>query len=75
MGKLFRFRAPKIKITRKGLKVTKPSARIGGKVGVNVSSKGVSGSAQTKVGTYNTKSGFTFSLGRLFGFGKKKEKK
>lgn len=75
MAKLFKFRGPKLRLTKKGFKLTKPSARIGGKVGVNLSSQGASGSVQTKAGTFNTKRGFTFSLGRLFGFGKKKEKK
>ena len=49
--KLFSYRKPKLKVTKKGLKVTKPSARIGGKTGVNFSSKGVSLSTRTKLGT------------------------
>lgn len=62
MGKLIKFRKPRIRITSKGIKITKPSARIGGAVGLNVSSKGVSGSVKTKAGTYNTKRGLSLHL-------------
>lgn len=54
MAKLFRIRTPKLRITPKGIRITKPTARIGGKVGVNLSSSGVSGSANTPLGTIST---------------------
>lgn len=66
MGKLFSFRKPKIKLTKKGLKVTNPSLRIGGKAGVNVSKSGVSASLRTSAGTVNSKRGIS-----LRGFGRK----
>lgn len=62
MGKLIKFRKPRIRITSKGIKIAKPSARIGGAIGLNVSSKGVSGSVKTKAGTYNTKRGLSLHL-------------
>ncbi len=54
MSKLVQFRKPRIRISPKGVRVTRPSARIGGKVGVNISSRGVSASARTKMGTIST---------------------
>jgi hypothetical protein len=57
--KLIKIRTPKLKITSKGVKVTKPSARIGGKTGLNISSKGVSASHRTKYGTLSTRTGWT----------------
>jgi len=71
MGKLIRFRPPRIRISAKGVKIVKPSARVGGKnVGVNVSSKGVSTSAGVRGATYNTRRGCLLSpftwLGMLF---------
>lgn len=59
---LFSFRKPKFRITSKGLKITPPSARIGGKTGINISKSGVSGSMRTKHGTFNTKRGCSFHL-------------
>jgi len=52
--KLISVRKPKLRITPRGVKVTKPSARIGRKAGVNVSSRGVSASVRTKAGTIST---------------------
>lgn len=57
MAKLIKIRKPKVRITTKGVRVSKPSARIGGKTGLNISSQGVSGSVRTGMGTYNTKKG------------------
>jgi ribosomal protein S6E (S10) len=39
--------------------VTPPSARIGGKTGLNISKRGVSGSVRTKYGTFNSRRGFS----------------
>lgn len=64
MPKLFNIRGPKLKLSSKGLKLTKPSARIGRKAGVNISSQGVSSSIRTKAGTVNSKDGCSL---RLFG--------
>lgn len=50
-------RKPRLSLTKKGLKLTKPSARIGGKTGINISSSGVSASHRTKHGTISTKRG------------------
>ena len=55
--KLISIRKPRISLTKKGLRVTAPSARIGGKAGLNVSRSGVSTSVRSKVGTYNSKRG------------------
>lgn len=57
--KLVSIRKPKLRITKKGLKIQPPSARIGGKAGINISKSGVSGSVRSKYGTYNTKRGCT----------------
>jgi hypothetical protein len=57
--KLIKVRKPKLKITSRGVKVTKPAARIGGKTGLNISSKGVSASHRTKCGTLSTRTGWT----------------
>ena len=54
MGKLISYRKPRLRVTPKGVRVTKPSARIGGKVGLNLSSRGISASARSKLGTINT---------------------
>jgi hypothetical protein len=54
MGKLLKVRKPKIRVTQKGIKMSAPSARIGGKAGINLSKTGVSASARTPLGTVNT---------------------
>lgn len=54
MGKLLKIRKPKLRVTKNGLKLSTPSARIGGKAGVNISKRGVSASVRTPVGTINT---------------------
>ncbi len=41
MAKLIKFRKPRLRLTSKGLSITRPGARVGGAVGVNISSKGV----------------------------------
>lgn len=60
MGKKFSIRKPRVRLTKEGLKIQGPSARIGGKAGINISKSGVSGSVRTKKGSYNTKRGFSF---------------
>ncbi|MEZ4684176.1 MAG: excalibur calcium-binding domain-containing protein [Caldilineaceae bacterium] len=59
---LFSIRKPKVRITKKGLRVTPPSVRVGGKTGINIPKSGVSGSTRTKFGTYNTKRGCSLRL-------------
>lgn len=54
MGKLIKVRKPKLRVTKKGIKVSAPSARIGGKAGLNISKRGVSASARTPLGTVNS---------------------
>jgi len=56
-NKLVTIRKPKVRITSKGVKVTRPTAGVGREVGVNVSSKGVSASVRTKHGTASTRKG------------------
>jgi len=46
MAKLLKIRKPKLRLTAKGPRLTRPSARIGGNVGLNVSSRGVHASIQ-----------------------------
>lgn len=65
--KLIHIRKPQLRITSKGVKLSKPSARIGGKTGINVSGQGVSGSIRTKAGSLNTKKGCRLRLFGLFG--------
>lgn len=65
MGKWLKFRLPKLRITAKGVRITKPSARIGGAAGVNLSSKGVSASVRTGVGTLNSKRGLTLRMPKM----------
>lgn len=55
--KLISIRKPRLSLTKKGLGVTAPSARIGGRSGLNVSRSGVSYSLRSKAGTYNSKRG------------------
>ena len=65
---LFKVTKPKMRLTSKGVKVTKPRARIGGKAGLNISSKGVSASVRTKAGTASTAKGRSrFKFCPLFG--------
>ncbi len=52
--KLIKVRKPKVRITSKGVKLTRPTARIGGKAGINLSSSGMSASYRTKLGTIST---------------------
>jgi hypothetical protein len=55
--KLIQIRKPKVRLTSKGIKVTKPTARAGDKAGINISSKGISASLRTKHGTVSTRRG------------------
>jgi len=41
-------------VTKKGLKVSAPSSRIGGKTGLNISKRGISVSIKTLIGFINT---------------------
>lgn len=73
-AKLFSFRGHKLKVGKKGLRVTKPTARIGGKAGLNISSKGVSASLRTKSGSVSTRRGISITpfrwLSKLLGMKK-----
>lgn len=73
MSKLIHIRKPRIRISRKGVKIVKPSARIGGKTGVNVSRRGVSASARIPGATVSTRTGVTLG-GRGFGGRRRKRK-
>jgi len=54
MAKLIKVRKPKLRVTKKGIKVRAPSARIGGKIGLHFSKRGVSASIRTPKRTRNT---------------------
>lgn len=62
-------RKPKLRVTSKGVKLSKPSARIGGKSGINISSKGISASTRTPIGTFNSRTGFHLKRSRKKGCG------
>jgi hypothetical protein len=55
---------PRLRITKNGLKIQPPRARIGGKVGLNISKSGVSGSVRTRSGSFSTKRGITLATSR-----------
>jgi len=62
--KLISVRKPRLRFTPDGIKMTKPSYRIGGRSGgVNISSRGVSYSTRTPLGTYNSRRGCSMPLG------------
>ena len=67
MAKLISFRKPRLRVGPKGVRFTSPSARIGGKAGLNISKRGISASARTPVGTIST--------GKLGGGGSRRTKK
>jgi hypothetical protein len=62
--KLFAVSKPRLRISSRGVRLIRSRVRIGGRVGINLSSRGVSGSIRTPMGTYNTKRGCFL---RLFG--------
>lgn len=41
MAKMIRIRKPRLRVTSRGVRVSKPSVRLGGQVGVNISSRGI----------------------------------
>ncbi len=61
MPKLFSFRKPRLRVTKKGkVGLSGGGMRIGGKGGgINLSRKGVSGSVRTPLGSYNTRRGLS----------------
>jgi hypothetical protein len=59
---LFKVRKPRVRLTTKGVRITKPSTRIGSKTGINISSKGVSFSSRGKLGTASTRRGRSTGL-------------
>lgn len=63
----FHFRRPELRIGTQGVRIAKPSVRIGDKVGVNISSRGISGSIRTKFGSFNTRRGCTLNIFKLLG--------
>lgn len=63
----FHFRRPELRVGTKGVRVAKPSVRIGDKVGINISSRGISGSIRTKFGSLNTRRGCTLNIFKLLG--------
>lgn len=67
--RLVSMRKPRMRVTSKGVKISKPSVRIGRKAGINISSKGISASVRTKAGTASTKWGCSLNPLKLFGCG------
>jgi hypothetical protein len=63
--KLVHVYKPRVRLTGKGVKLTAPRARIGGKSGLNVSKSGISYSVRTKAGTVNSKRGCSRALSML----------
>ncbi len=63
--KLFSIRKPRLTISGRGVRISPPSLRIGGKTGINVSRSGVSVSSRTKHGTFNSRRGCSWILGAL----------
>ena len=56
--KLVHVRKSRLRITPKGkIRLSKPSLRIGGRTGVNLSSRGVSFSTRGPAGSYNSRTG------------------
>jgi hypothetical protein len=53
MPRKITLRKPRLLLTRKGLKITRPSARVGGSIGANISSHGISPSIRTKQGSFS----------------------
>ena len=60
-SKLFSIRGPRLRVTSKGVKISKPTARIGRKAGINISSKGISASYRSKAGSISTRRGSTLN--------------
>ena len=58
----FTMRKPRLRISPTGIRITKPSVRIGRQVGLNISSRGMSVSARTPMGTINSRSGCSCPL-------------
>lgn len=62
---------PRLRITKRGVRLIKPRVRVGGRrAGINVSGSGVSGSVGGNGWSYNTKRGLTLGTS-----GKKKPRK
>jgi hypothetical protein len=64
-SKGFSIRKPRLRLTLKGLRVSPPSVRIGGRTGVNISKRGVSASVHGRRGSFNSKRGCSVPLGIL----------
>jgi len=47
MAKIIKFRKPRISVGRRGMRISRPSVRIGGRAGLNISGRGIRGSLQT----------------------------
>lgn len=61
--KFFSVRKPRLTVGKRGISISPPSLRIGGKTGINVSRSGVSVSSRTKHGTFNSRRGCSRTLG------------
>jgi hypothetical protein len=75
-GSWIKLRKPRLRLTRKGLKVENVGATVGGKgARINLSRSGVSASGGVPGATYNTRRGCMLSpftlLGQLFRRGKR----
>lgn len=72
-GKPFSVRSPRIRLTSRGIRVTRPSVSIGGKgARINISSRGISEAVSTSSVSYNTRRGLMVNVfAWLFGRDKK----
>lgn len=64
-GRFVKVSKPKVSLTSKGVNVSKPSMRIGRKIGINISSKGISASLRSKLGTLSTRRGRSTGIFKL----------
>lgn len=60
-------RRPQLRITSKGIRISRPHVRIGGKAGLNVSSQGISASVRGKGGSLSTRKGCRWNVLRWLG--------
>lgn len=63
---MFSIRKPRLTIGKRGMRISPPSLRLGGRgSGLNISKSGVSVSSRTRHGTFNSKRGCSRTLGAL----------
>ena len=53
------YRRPRLRVTKKGVKVQAPYVRLGKKTGINISKRGISASHRSKYGSISTGRGIS----------------